>query len=259
MAMSESHKPKGSASGSPPNTTTEIGGYEASPNPTPPPSYAASDAPTQEGDGGAYSEDAVGPPPTMANQSNAPQDKLYEDTVYELIHLERNAATIELTLTAITVAVIVLKVSFSELSKQMAALLAQQEVRTALDVSVSVGFMAIVVATIQIPRLFTDALIHSNQDALKIMSLLGATPSFIVRAFRKVVWRVMLKALISGLTISGFLYLAISEIAQIWAPSTRTQFLFELAESLAGIGAFMIAVQFLVAHKVRQVVYKMRL
>jgi hypothetical protein len=88
--------------------------------------------------------------PNLSRTAVLPSDVIDLHSVYRLIDVKGSLSTIEITLTAITVAVIVLKISFAELATQIAALLTGGSARLFLDVSVAVGFVAIVVATFQI-------------------------------------------------------------------------------------------------------------
>lgn len=159
---------------------------------------------------------------------------------------------IELTFIAITVAVIVLKVTISELSTQIGSAISGGDARRLLDVSISVGFIAIVVASLQIPRHFTDALIHSNQDAMRILQMVGATPNLVASCFALVVLRSMVRAAWKGLFVTAILYLVISELAQWWVPVTRTYFLREVAEAVAGIVVFIGVTHVMLQAKVRR-------
>ena len=173
-----------------------------------------------------------------------------ERSLHNLIDIKSSLSTIELTLIAITVAVIVLKVAVTELANQLGSAMSGGEARRLLDVSISVGFVAIVVATLQIPRHFTDALIHSNQDAMRILQMVGATPRLIARCLAGLVLRSMLKAAWKGLVVAAILYLVISELAQWWVPVTRTYFLREVAEAVCGIAVFIVAMYILLRVKV---------
>ncbi len=175
-----------------------------------------------------------------------------EHSLHNMIDIKSSLSTIELTLIAITVAVIVLKVAVTELSTQVGSAISGGDARRLLDVSISVGFIAIVLATLQIPRHFTDALIHSNHDTLRILQMVGATPQLVAKCLAKVVLRSMIKAAWKGLVITAILYLVISELAQWWVPVTRTYFLREVAEAFGGIIAFIVVMNFLLRAKVRR-------
>ncbi|MDX2259579.1 MAG: hypothetical protein NW205_11770 [Hyphomicrobiaceae bacterium] len=190
------------------------------------------------------------PPDLRRQRATRVMGRLDEKSVHKLIDIKGSLSTIELTLTAITIAVIVLKVAFGELSAQINSLVAGGTARQVLDVSVSVGFLAIVVATLQIPRHFTDALIFANQSTLRILFQVGATPAFVARCFGQVILAAMVRAVGYGLVASAILYLAISEVAQLWVPVTRTFFLLDVAEVVAAIGVFILVVHLLVRWKV---------
>lgn len=178
--------------------------------------------------------------------------ELNEKTVHRLIDLKSNLSTIELTLTAITIAVIVLKVTFGELSVQIGAAMSGAAGRQLLDTSIFVGFVTIAVATLQIPKHFTDALIYSNQDTMRILQMVGATPRFVANCFAKVVLGSMLKAAWKGLLVTAVLYLVVSELAQLWVPVTRTYFLREVLEAVVGILVFIGVMNLLLRRKVIQ-------
>lgn len=167
-----------------------------------------------------------------------------------LIQMERNVSSIELSLTAITIAVIALKFSFGMLSAQLAALGGIDSSERLFDVSIAVGFIGILIATLQIPKQFAETLIYSNLDALRLMSLLGASKRFVAYSFERVILRSLMRGVVAGLFISGFAYLVISELMQLWVPTTRTFFVREAVEVGVVVACYFWVVALIVRRKI---------
>lgn len=192
------------------------------------------------------------PAPDLSRLRAIRVGSLDENSIHKLIDLKSSLSTIEITLTAITVAVVVLKVTVAELAGQLGALMTDTAARQMLDVSVAVGFLTIVIATLQIPRHFTDALIYANQSALRILLQVGATPDFVATCFARVIRRSMIAAAAGGLALTAGLYLIVAEVARIWVPATRTGFLLEVGEAALVILVFIVVVNQLVRRKVKR-------
>lgn len=180
------------------------------------------------------------------------EGSLDETSIHKLIDLKSSLSTIEITLTAITVAVVVLKVTVAELAGEVGALMTDDAARQMLDVSAAVGFLTIVIATLQIPRHFTDALIYANQNVLRILLQVGATPDFVATCFARVIRRSMIAATVGGLVLTAVLYLIVAEAARIWVPATRADFLLEVGEAALVILVFIVVVNKLVRRKVKR-------
>lgn len=165
----------------------------------------------------------------------------------ELIDVKSSLSTIELTFIALVIASVVLKISVGELAAQMKA---GSGKGVFFDVSVSVGLISIALASIQIPRHFTDALIHANRDSLRILQIVGATPRLVSRILERVVSKSLFRAAWKGFGLSAVLYVVIAEVAQIWVPVTRTFFLREVAEVAIAAAVFMLITIVLIRWKV---------
>lgn len=172
--------------------------------------------------------------------------------VHKLIHRGRNTANIELSLTAITVAAVLCKISISELSAQLASLAGGDAAARAFDVSIAVGVLGLAIATFQIPRQFAETLIYANQDALRVLELVGASSNFVVRCFGQLILRAMVRATAIGLVVSAVAYLVVAELLQLYVPVTRTYFLYDVGFALAVIVVFIVIVQMNVRSKVRR-------
>jgi hypothetical protein len=195
--------------------------------------------------------EAGGTTPDLKALRQKREGEIQRRWVTELINKKRNVSNIELSLTAITVAVTVLKTSLSQLGEQVGSQIGGGTPIEVLDISVAVGFIAIAIATLQIPRQFTETLIYSNQDALRLLALLGASEGFVVMCFRRVILRTMIRAAIMGLGISAIGYLIISPILHLWVPSTLTSFLVDVGATALLITGFIVIVSLLVRLKIK--------
>lgn len=189
-------------------------------------------------------------PDLLSRIGDRRQGEITQKNLHKLIDVSKNLSTIELTLTVIVVVVVILRVAVADLIGQFDSLLSNGDARRLFDVSIAVGFLGIILAAVQIPKNFADAIVYSNSDAMRIFMVTGASPNLVARCFANVVLSSMAKAAWKGLVVVAVLYVSISEVAQIWVPVTRTYFLREVAETFVGIGVFIFSMHFILKRKV---------
>lgn len=178
------------------------------------------------------------------------QGKTDSRYIDRIIHMRRNISNIHLSLTAVTALAILFKISLTELTTQVSSLTAGGTAARIFDVSIAVGFVGILFAAFQIPRHFIETLFYSNQDALRLLAMMGATESFVAARFRRrIIWD-MIQATFWGAVISGGLYLLFSEILQIYVPVTRTYFLYDTAYALLTIVGFIVVTDVMIRWKI---------